>query len=67
MKQLTDDDKMPFGKYKGVVMADVPATYLHWLWTEGGMKNKVKTSDVAQYIAENIDALRQEHKDGIWS
>jgi hypothetical protein len=33
MIQLQDTDKMPWGKYKGTPMQDVPASYLHWLWT----------------------------------
>lgn len=31
--KLTDTDPMPFGKYKGTPMQDVPASYLHWLWS----------------------------------
>ena len=26
-----DTDKMPFGKYKGQPLQDIPATYLRWL------------------------------------
>lgn len=29
-----DLDKMPFGKYKGEPLQDVPASYLLWLWDE---------------------------------
>lgn len=29
---LTDTDPMPFGKFAGQPMQDVPASYLHWLW-----------------------------------
>jgi len=66
MKKLTDIDTMPFGKYKGEQMQDVPASYLHWLWTEGSMKNDY-ASNVAAYIRENLEALKQEYPDGIWS
>jgi len=31
MKELTDTDPMPFGKYRGIPMKDVPAKYLFWL------------------------------------
>ncbi len=64
MKQeLQDNDPMPFGKYKGDPMEKVPASYLHWLWTNG----KSKESDpVADYIRRNLSALAQEYKDGIW-
>jgi len=65
MKPLTDTDLMPFGKYRNLQMSDVPASYLHYLWTNG-MKEKQKLDPVAMYIAENLSALKQEHKDGIW-
>jgi hypothetical protein len=29
---LTGTDPMPFGKFVGRAMQDVPACYLHWLW-----------------------------------
>lgn len=28
---LTDEDTMPFGKHKGELLSDVPASYLIWL------------------------------------
>jgi len=65
MKELTDLDPMPFGKYKGTPMQDVPASYLHWLWTNG-KKEETKTDAVADYIKRNLDVLRHEHEDGIW-
>lgn len=60
---LTDTDPMPFGKHKGEPMQDVPASYLHYLWTNGLKDSK---ASVADYIRRNLDALKQEHKDGIW-
>jgi hypothetical protein len=67
-KLLLDTDKMPFGKYIGVPMQDVPAQYLHWLWTNvrDPMRNKVKDDPVANYINCNLNALKQEYPDGIW-
>ena len=62
--KLTDLSTMPFGKYKGKPMQDVPASYLFWLWTECG-KEVDYASDVANYIRENMDALEQEYPDGI--
>lgn len=32
---MTDQDLMPFGKYKGEKMEDVPASYLLWLRDQG--------------------------------
>lgn len=64
MKKLTDTDPMPFGKHKGVPMQDVPASYLHYLWTNG--KEHETLCPVAEYIRRNMHPLQQEHPDGIW-
>jgi hypothetical protein len=66
LQDLTD--RMPFGKYKGTLMQDVPASYLHWLWTNerDPMRAKVKVDQVADYISRNLTALQKEHPDGIW-
>ena len=68
MKQLTDNDEMPFGRYKGSYLRDVPASYFHWLWTNerDPMSRKAKVDPVADYIQRNITVLQQEHPDGIW-
>lgn len=63
-KPLGDTDIMPFGKYKGERMQDVPASYYHYLWTNGMSENKLDR--VADYIRRNLNALKQEHQDGIW-
>lgn len=65
MTILTDESPMPFGKHKGIPMSKVPVKYLFWLWTNG-LESEIETSDVAAYIATNIEALRKEHPDGIW-
>lgn len=65
MKELTDTDPMPFGKHKGEPMQDVPASYLHYLW-QNGMKAD-KQSNVANYIRRNLNALKQEYQDGLWT
>lgn len=62
-EELTDLSPMPFGKHKNKPMQDVPASYLHYLWSNGLSDEK---SPVANYIRQNLDALKQEHKDGIW-
>lgn len=64
-RSLDDTDPMPFGKHKGEPMSDVPASYLHWLWTNG-LKQKAKTDPVANYIERNLDALKKEYPDGLW-
>ena len=64
MKPLSDTDPMPFGKHKGEPMQDVPASYLHWLWTNGLEHDK--QSEVAEYIRQHRAALSLEYPDGIW-
>lgn len=46
---------MPYGKHKGERMADVPAAYLLWLYD-----NDKCTTDVAEYIENNIEVLENE-------
>lgn len=66
MKELTDDDKMPFGRYRGQKLLDVPASYFHWLWTNGKDKEPKGTDPVADYIRKNMASLKLDHPDGIW-
>jgi uncharacterized protein len=33
--------EMPFGKYKGRVIADLPGNYLHWFAREGFPKGEI--------------------------
>ena len=65
MYELKDTDLMPFGKYKGTPMQDVPCSYLHYLWTNGMRHDK--QSNVADYIKRNLSALQEENKDLIWN
>jgi hypothetical protein len=65
MTSLKETDKMPWGKYKGVPMSDVPASYLFWLWTQPG-KADDKQCPVADYIRRNLNVLKVEYKDGEW-
>ena len=54
---LTDNSPMPFGKYKGTAMANVPADYLIWLHDNGKCNTEVQA-----YVVDNMDALKQEIK-----
>ena len=63
-KPLDDLSPMPFGKHKGTPMQDVPASYFHWLWTE---IQHDKSSPVGDYIRRNLNALRKELPDAIWT
>lgn len=51
----TDNSLMPFGKYKGEKMANVPSDYLLWIF-----ENNKCTQEVAKYIAENLDVIKSE-------
>lgn len=53
--KLTDNSLMPFGQYQGEKMANIPASYLVWLYKEGVTDRAVK-----EYIEENMDALEAE-------
>jgi uncharacterized protein (DUF3820 family) len=57
-----DTDLMNFGKYKNEMLQDVPASYLHWLWTQRPISDK----KLEAYIKNNLRALKQEYPDGIW-
>lgn len=61
---LTDLDKMPWGKFQGVVMQDVPTDYLHFLWHEYGLKHQ--NNPVANYIRNSMSVLESENPDLIW-
>jgi len=63
-EKLEDTDKMPFGKYEGKFLQDVPASYFHWLWCNGKRDNK--QCPVADYIRRNLNVLKLEYSDGIW-
>ena len=63
--KLTDTSLMPFGKYKGIPMQDVPVHYLHWLWNNCKVGGEGLT-DVRAYIYDSLDALKMENKDLIW-
>lgn len=52
---LKDSDPMPFGKYKGLDMDQVPADYLLFILEKGTLSPEVKL-----YIEDNLDVLEQE-------
>lgn len=54
--KLTDNDLMPFGKFKGIKMANVPASYLVYLYSNG-----LEAGNVKDYIEDiGIDELKKE-------
>jgi uncharacterized protein (DUF3820 family) len=50
---MKDTDLMPWGKYKGTRMIDIPATYLLWL-----LENDKCSGLVKKYIQDNKDVLK---------
>jgi len=52
---ITDNSSMPFGKYQGQKMVNIPADYLLWIYD-----NNKCTAEVAKYITENMDVLKAE-------
>ena len=55
MANLTDESPMPWGKYQGDKMINVPASYLIWLYD-----NNKCSGDVKAYIKDNYDVLNEE-------
>ena len=58
LKMMDDNSIMPWGKYKGYKLANVPAWYLLWLADEKNIVGHLKN-----YIEENRDILEQEKRD----
>lgn len=58
----TDEDEMPFGKHAGEPLSSVPASYLHWLWTQRPLNDQRLES----YLHASLDSLKMEFPDGIW-
>lgn len=54
---LNDNSPMPFGKYQGKPMANVPAVYLLWLFNRG-----CDHEGVRNYILSNLTILQNEAK-----
>lgn len=54
---MTDEDLMPFGKFKGEKMINVPADYLLWLYNNGKCFGEVK-----KYLEDNKVVFEAEIK-----
>jgi uncharacterized protein (DUF3820 family) len=64
-RNLSDTSPMPFGKYKGVPMANVEASYLLWLFDSmlrSGERLSRWQTQVYAYVNDNMDALKKEVK-----
>ena len=64
MKKLGDKDRMPFGKYNGKTMEEVPVGYLLWLDTELEEQTLLNEAQqaVREYIDDNRSVLESESK-----
>jgi len=64
VKKLGDKDWMPFGKYNGKTMEEVPAGYLLWLDTELEEQTLLNEAQqaVREYIDDNRSVLESESK-----
>ena len=58
MKKITDNSLMPYGKYKGKKMANIPASYLLWMY-----RNDKLFKALEVYVEENMDVLEKEEKE----
>jgi uncharacterized protein (DUF3820 family) len=56
-KPFDDQTPMPFGKYTGKKLIEVPAHYLIWLH-----ENNKCFGELKKYIEDNMDVLKQEVK-----
>lgn len=59
--KLEDSSPMPFGKFQGKPMEDVPSKYLLWLWDNGVWQDVGKP--IHEYIKNAWSALINDCKD----
>lgn len=60
---MKDEDLMPFGKHKGIAMANVPANYLFWMHENASIGVRKGFPQVFAYIQDNLQAIKQEMDD----
>ena len=56
---MDDYSLMPFGKYKGTQLANVPASYLIWIYEES---LGFAYPGLREYIKDNLHILKAEFK-----
>lgn len=57
---MDDNSIMPFGKYKGEKLANIPANYLIYIYSAGWIRGEIK-----EYIKENYEEILTEARDKI--
>lgn len=60
MKALSDTSIMPYGKFKGKQLQNVPASYLLWLYDEIKNNTDMNSKYLTAYIEDNMQALKIE-------
>jgi uncharacterized protein (DUF3820 family) len=55
---VTDETPMPFGKWKGTPMKNVPSEYLDWLVGQSWMPGKY--SQIVDYVERSRKAIDQD-------
>ena len=60
-----DDSLMPYGKHKGILMTNVPANYLMWLYdsklkTDSKVNMSFNNKILKDYIEDNLEILQKE-------
>lgn len=55
MYLLNENSPMPYGKYEGKQLKDVPADYLLWLYY-----NDRASREIEEYVERNLEALKEE-------
>lgn len=58
MDPLTDDSPMPWGKYQGTKLVNVPGHYLLWIYHN--MRRSLSTGPVFDYIEDNLTIIQKE-------
>lgn len=61
MNKLTDKSLMPFGKYQGKILQEVPANYLLWMLNQLWARQQWPL--IIEYIRANKDVLELENED----
>lgn len=57
---LNEHSPMPYGKYKGRQIKDVPADYLLWLYY-----NDRASPAIEEYVERNLESLKEEAFDNM--
>lgn len=61
---MNNNTPMLFGKYIGVPIKDIPASYLLWLWEQKFIQNPMTMlhSAVRDYIKNNLEVLKKDQQ-----